>query len=248
MSAKKLTVEELKDKFYQIHGSDYDYHLFIDYKSTHDKIKIICPIHGEFEQPIKVHLMGCKCRKCAYLKNGRNRRMTQAEFITRAKKVHGNNFDWDDVIYKTMRERIHIKCNLCGKYNDILARDFLQGVGCSHCKLSRLEREVELMLEEHSIKYISQQKFDWLQGLSFDFYLPEYNLAIECQGKQHFGEGGWSKDCDFTKIKERDERKKSLCVQNDVKLVYYLNAKYNHLVDDIECYNDIESLLELLCH
>ena len=30
----------------------------------------------------------------------------------------------------------------------------------------------------------------WLGKQSIDFFLPQYNIAIECQGKQHFGFGG----------------------------------------------------------
>ena len=40
-----------------IHGDKYDYSL-VDYKSSKDKIKIICKEHGIFEQYPAKHLIG----------------------------------------------------------------------------------------------------------------------------------------------------------------------------------------------
>ena len=62
-------------------------------------------------------------------------------------------------------------------------------------------------------------KCEWLNGLSLDFFLPNKNIAIECQGKQHFGFGGWTHDFNFNTVKERDERKRKLCEENGVKLI-----------------------------
>lgn len=47
----------------RIHNSKYDYSLF-DYKSAHHKSKIICPIHGVFEQSADSHIHGHGCSKC----------------------------------------------------------------------------------------------------------------------------------------------------------------------------------------
>ena len=48
--------------------------------------------------------------------------------------------------------------------------------------------------------------------MSLDFYLPEYNIAIECQGIQHFKRieyfGG---EKSFKEQKNRDTIKKELC-------------------------------------
>ena len=51
--------------------------------------------------------------------------------------------------------------------------------------------KIKNILSSYNITFISQYKFNDLLGignrqLSYDFYLPEYNLLIEYQGKQHF--------------------------------------------------------------
>ena len=94
------------------------------------------------------------------------------------------------------------------------------------------------------------RNFEWLNinkqhSQSLDFYLPNYNVAIECQGEQHFkpidfanrGES-WSNKM-LSKVKLLDNRKKMLCEQNNVKLLYYSNIQYN---EDI--ITDKEKLLE----
>ena len=47
-----------------VHENKYDYSKTL-YVGSHNKIKIICPIHGEFEQEPTNHLQGQGCPKCA---------------------------------------------------------------------------------------------------------------------------------------------------------------------------------------
>ena len=54
---KSKFIEEAVEK----HGSTYDYSK-VDYINAHTKIKIICPIHGEFEQRPHRHLQGDGCK------------------------------------------------------------------------------------------------------------------------------------------------------------------------------------------
>ena len=52
-------------------------------------MKIICPIHGEFEQVIYAHLRGEGCPKCV----GNRRKYTTDDFIRDATEKFGNRFD-----------------------------------------------------------------------------------------------------------------------------------------------------------
>lgn len=45
------------------HGDKYDYR-FVDYSSSTDPVKIVCPVHGEFHQRPDNHVTGKGCRKC----------------------------------------------------------------------------------------------------------------------------------------------------------------------------------------
>ena len=119
------------------------------------------------------------------------------------------------------------------------------GQGCPICKSSKLETEISNWLDENNIEYIQEHGFDWLifkDRLSLDFYLPKFNVAIECQGKQHFGIGCWKdSDKEYQEIYERDNVKRDLCKKNGVKLLYYSNLG---IVYPYEVYEDKEKLLE----
>ena len=75
-----------------------------------------------------------------------------------------------------------------------------------------------------------------------DFYLPQYSIGIECQGGQHFKSVEWFGGKDgFIKTKERDERKRKLCEENGIKLLYYSNLGIEY---PYEVFEDKEKLLE----
>jgi very-short-patch-repair endonuclease len=57
------TNDEFIEKSNQIHNNKYDYSL-TNYKRNQTKIKIICPIHGEFYQKPYSHLQGFGCENC----------------------------------------------------------------------------------------------------------------------------------------------------------------------------------------
>ncbi len=58
-----------------------------------------------------------------------------------------------------------------------------------------------------------------------DFFLPEYGIAIECQGGQHFFPSELFGGEEEYKITiERDKAKKKLCDDHNIKILYFSNA------------------------
>jgi len=97
-------------------------------------------------------------------------------------------------------------------------------------------------------KVIEEQKsFPWLKNkiaLHLDFYLPNHNIYIECQGRQHFEPvdkfGG---EADFLETRERDLKKISLCKENGLKPIYYcLTRKYTEFEGEKVVKNETELL------
>jgi hypothetical protein len=71
-----------------------------------------------------------------------------------------------------------------------------------------------------------------------------YNIAIECQGEQHFGFSSSSKffgEEKYEKIIQYDKKKAQLCEENGVKLLYYSNLGIEY---PYEVFEDKEKLLE----
>ena len=64
MSYNKISTSEWVIKANKIHKNEYSY-LLTEYTGAKNKIKIICKIHGEFEQTPSNHLQGKICKYCA---------------------------------------------------------------------------------------------------------------------------------------------------------------------------------------
>ncbi len=64
---KFKTTNDYINEVKKVHNNKYDYSL-VNYINSISKIKIICPVHGEFEQKSNIHLRGNGCSKCSLSK------------------------------------------------------------------------------------------------------------------------------------------------------------------------------------
>lgn len=62
------TIEDFIKKANLVHNNQYDYSKTI-YNGSINKLKITCPMHGEFEQLANGHLQGYGCKECGNIKN-----------------------------------------------------------------------------------------------------------------------------------------------------------------------------------
>lgn len=60
---RKTTEQFIKDAI-AVHGDAYDYSM-VEYHQSFEKVRIICPIHGIFEQAPHHHIEGSGCPKCS---------------------------------------------------------------------------------------------------------------------------------------------------------------------------------------
>lgn len=205
-----------------VHNNKYDYS-FTNYVDINTKIKYICPIHGEVEQLPRNHLR-YGCRFCSKDNVRKNTSSTTETFIEKAKKVHGVKYDYSKVNYINNKTKVCIICPIHGEFWQTPSKH-LQGHGCSKCKRSYLEDEIALFLNEKQIKYIEQYTDIFLKNgrgkQKLDFYLPDYKIAIECQGLQHFSNVFYIKSKPYENFIKRDIMKYEKCKDNGIKLLYY---------------------------
>jgi hypothetical protein len=129
---KKKTLEDFIKEAKLVHGDKYDYSL-VNYINNNIKVKIICPIHGEFEQtPIKHINAKQNCKKCSTNSVHLSQRKLKSEFINEAKLVHGDKYDYSLVDYKTSKIKIKIICPIHGEFEQIPS-NHLRGRGCLYC-------------------------------------------------------------------------------------------------------------------
>lgn len=163
--------------------------LISEYKSMHEHAQFRCKICNHKWEASPCHLVTKSskyrtgCPKCSG-----NLIPTTEEFIERIHKINPDIEIIDDYIDSTTKMKC--KCLLCNGIFYMKPSHLTSGHGCRHCTSSLGENKIKQFLDDNSIEYIPQKFFEDLKGikgrvLTYDFYLPKYNLLIEFQGKQH---------------------------------------------------------------
>jgi hypothetical protein len=109
--------KKILDKFKEIHGNKYDYSKFEYFKSNVPSV-IICPKHGEFQQTPSKHLDGQGCKQCAQEQPKYNSLSTN-EFIKKAREIHGDKYDYNQLVYKNAKTPVSITCPVHGEFQQI---------------------------------------------------------------------------------------------------------------------------------
>ena len=225
-SGRNLNKESFIEKSNLKHSYKYDYSL-VNYINSYSKIKIICPIHGIFEQKPFHHYNGHGCQKCS------NDFKSFNDFLEKAHQIHDLKYDYSLVNYIDTHIKIKIICPIHGIFEQRPHHHY-NGSGCPKCKNSKGETIISNFLKTQKIIFIPQKKFDdckFKYPLPFDFYLPEQNICIEYDGEQHFKPMNiWGGYENFELIKIRDNIKTEYCKKNGIKL---LRIKYNEIDLDI---------------
>lgn len=232
-TGKNLTKKSFIKKSIDKHGSKYDYSL-VNYINSRSRVKIICPIHGEFLQIPHHHYSGRGCQKCS------NNVKTLDDFINKSINYHGIKYDYSNVEYVNTKTKVDIICPIHGVFTQTPKHHY-NGSGCPKCKNSKGEKEIMNILQEFNINFITQKRFSdcrYKFPLPFDFYLPEFNVCIEYDGVQHFRPMEiWGGSESFESIKVRDKIKDKYCLERGVTLLRVSNN------DDIrEIINKIKNM------
>ena len=149
MEKRDLFINKAK----KVHGDKFDYSK-VNYVNSQTKVCIICPEHGEFWQTPAEHVRGKSCPLCANIKRGSKKRLTIEEFINKAKKVHGNKYDYSKVEYKNASTKVCIICPEHGEFMQI-PMAHINGEGCPKCagKMLKTEDIIKKFKQVHGDKY-----------------------------------------------------------------------------------------------
>lgn len=122
----KSTTEEFITKSNAVHGGKYNYDNVV-YFNCNTNVVITCKKHGDFEQRPEIHLRGNGCSKCSG-----TAKSTTEEFITKSKSIHGNQYNYDKVVYFSGKSKVVIACNNHGDFKQ-RPTDHIRGQGCPKC-------------------------------------------------------------------------------------------------------------------
>lgn len=230
--SQALSNKEFVEEASRLHNNKYDYKK-TEYVNNKTKICVICPIHGEFWQRPNDHLSGKGCPKCANERIKRQKLSSTDDFIKKAEEKHNGKYNYSKTNYKGNRTPVLI---ICPSHGEFWQKPFnhLLGSGCPKCKASHLENDTAKMLSKYHISFERQKKFKWLISLKkwempLDFYLIDYNIAIECQGIQHYHPKGIYTQEIVKDIQQRDILKKQLCEKHGIQIIY---INYNDNIEE----------------
>jgi hypothetical protein len=102
-------------------------------------LPIICKNHGIFYQNSETHILNKGgCILCAGVKL-----KTTDEFISDARKIHGNKYDYSLVVYKNMNTLVSIVCALHGQFIQKPKDHIHSKTGCPKCGINISNPEIE---------------------------------------------------------------------------------------------------------
>ena len=136
-------------------------------------------------------------------------------------------------------DKIKVLCSHCHKYQYIIAKKIVEDGSCPHCgkeTLSRGEVVLTSIFKENNIYNIPQYRIDnprdSKQWLNIDFYLPEYNLFIEFDGKQHRMPNNWMSI--NSKVISHDELKNKYANDHHIKMLRLTNYNFCSIIPTLE--------------
>lgn len=176
-----ITQEEFIEMCKLKHGEYYDLSL-VEYTGMKNIIKIICPIHGEFEKrAVKFVHQGQGCQQCGNKRTADSRRLKYEDFINRAKNIHGEIYTYDKNSFINGNTHIKIICKIHGEFSQ-KPNKHLSGQGCPFCGVLKSAES----RRKTTSQFITESKI--VHGDRYDYSLSEYvndttNVKIIC--KQH---------------------------------------------------------------
>jgi hypothetical protein len=125
------------------HGEYYSYSK-VEYVNQGTHVVISCPLHGEFTQAPKNHLVGRGCRRC-------NSRKGVFVFINEASTKHNNKYDYSLVEMSTTADKVKIICPVHGIFSQKVSHH-LAGSGCNSCAIEHNSNKLRSNGEEFIVK------------------------------------------------------------------------------------------------
>lgn len=123
---------------------------------------------------------------------------------------------------------IRCKCKTCGYIWKEKPSEILNDIKCSNCTSSKGEQLIAAYLSERNVRFEREKSFSdcvSIKPLRFDFFLSDYNAAIEFDGIQHFQPVKFGHTSqlkakqEFLNLQKRDSIKDSYCKKKGIRLL-----------------------------
>lgn len=205
-----------------------------EYIDTKSKIKVTCDKGHTYTTRVNTIRSGKRCKKCSSKNRGEKSRIPY-ETLKKYVESEGYKLITSKEDYTVTHESYIFQCDK--SHDPYMAKmsDFLQGYRCPRCKASKGEKKIREVLSKYNVHFLEQYKFDdckFYNVLPFDFYLPQYNLLVEYDGKQHFEIiNSWGGFEGYVDRIIRDSIKNIYARNNHIKLLRIPYFRFNEIED-----------------
>ena len=220
-----LTYEEVKTRF-----ENHSFSLISEkYENSKSPLIVRCPKGHTIRTDISRFTNGIRCKNCSMTTRAEKQSLPHEEVKIRFEDCNYTLLSE----YKNNRSVLEIMCDYGHIYETDIDR-FTNGVRCKYCKHKNEQKCREVLELFLNVKF-KKCRPKWLGGLELDGFNEELNLAFEYNGRQHYQENHFfhRKGGDYHSLKERDERKKSLCENKEI-ILYII--PYTVKFEDLESY------------
>ena len=213
---EKRTTEQVKEDFRKVHGNRYLYDNF-EYVDKDEPATMTCRCHGDFLQTPGNHQRGKNCHKCARKHRARVKiNKYRAICLAKFRKMHGDKYDYSQVVYKLGRQNVTIICPTHGSFLQT-PESHWGGSGCPTCGTIARENSKRNTLEEIIARF--RERWGPEYGYSYDkFVYVDYNDTPGIMTCPKHG------DFPQTASKHLDKRNVSGCFQCGNEMAGLANA------------------------
>jgi hypothetical protein len=208
-----------------------------DFNGVTNYVEVECKKHGLFKTKAYYLLGGYGCKICS----NEEKSYSNLEYIKKCVDKHPE-IDHSLVKYTSSKSKIILVCKKHGEFSQNAAYYLNSSKGCPYCQESKGEKRIRVFLEKINEDYIQEYK---IENRYFDFFLPNKNLFIEFNGKQHYQPikffGGDEK---FQKQKESDLEKNKKINDLNSRLLVIPYWKINNVEEILneEIYENKENI------
>lgn len=136
--------------------------------------------------------------------------------------AHSNEYTYGEYVNQDTSMKVY--CKIHGEFE---VMPYYHSIGRNKCpicypnNMSIGEHRIRDYFERKELKYVTQKTFEGCKNINllrFDFYVPVYNLIVEFDGYQHYGDVPMF-EASLADVQKHDAIKNKYCEDNDINLL-----------------------------
>ena len=159
---KKKTTKEFVEEAITIHNDKYNYDK-VNYINIDTPVKIYCnSCNVYFIQSPYGHIKAeTPCKECRKMDKFRG---SKDQLLEKCKLIHNDNYDYSQVNYITIEDKVDIFCKKCNKYFSQEAYSHMNGSGCANCatknRADNSRKTIEKFILEAKLVHGNKYSYD----------------------------------------------------------------------------------------